>query len=183
MPAGLQFPFRFDPALLQADLARVAAGEWSAHYNQGDYRGLWRGAALRSVSGATTELAAETHGPALFRDTPLLDRCPYFRQTLSAFPCPLRAVRLLSLAPGSFIREHVDNALDYEDGEIRIHVPIATNGGVEFYVAGERLLLQEGGCYYVDVNLPHRVNNRGGADRGSPGSRGSAGSHPRSLPG
>jgi len=32
---------------------------------------------------------------------------------------------------------------------------------VEFYVCGERLALEEGGCYYVNVNLPHRVNNRG----------------------
>lgn len=165
MPAGLQFPFRFDPAALRADLAKVADDEWSLHYNQGDYRGLWRGAALRSVSGATTELAAGAHSPDQFRDTPLLRRCPHFRQALAAFPCPLRAVRLLSLAPGAFIREHVDNGLDYEDGEIRIHIPIATNRGVEFYVAGERLLLEEGGCYYLNVNLPHRVSNRGGADR------------------
>jgi hypothetical protein len=36
---------------------------------------------------------------------------------------------------------------------------------VEFYVAGERLLLEEGRCYYVDVNLPHRVNNVGTTER------------------
>ena len=36
---------------------------------------------------------------------------------------------------------------------------------MEFYVCGERLLLEEGGCYYVNVNLPHRVNNRGNAAR------------------
>jgi hypothetical protein len=84
---------------------------------------------------------------------------------LAEFHCPLKSVRLLSLAPGSFIREHSDHALGYEDGEIRIHIPIRTNPGVEFYVCGERLLLEEGECYYVNVNLPHRVNNRGAAAR------------------
>ncbi len=72
---------------------------------------------------------------------------------------------MLGLAPGSYIREHSDNALDYEDGEIRIHIPVQTNPEVEFYVSGERLLLEEGGCYYVNVNLPHRVANRGAAER------------------
>jgi len=28
---------------------------------------------------------------------------------------------------------------------------------LEFYLGGERLQPDEGGCYYVNVNLPHRV--------------------------
>lgn len=165
MVTGIRLPFRFDPARLKADLAMVEEREWSPHYNRGDYGGLWRGAALRSAGGCATDLAAEAHGPRDFRDTPLLGRCAYLRQALGVFQCPLKAVRLLDLAPGAFIREHVNNALDYEDGEIRIHIPIATNPEVEFYLAGERLLLNEGGCYYVNVNLPHRVNNRGSTGR------------------
>ncbi len=165
MLTGLQFPFRFDPHLLKADLAKVAAHEWSPHYNDRDYGGVWRGVALRSAGGSISALAAEAHGNGEFADTPLLARCHYFRQTLAAFPCPLKSVRLLGLAPGSFIREHTDSALDYEDGEIRIHIPVQTNLGVEFYVSGERLLMEEGGCYYVNVNLPHRVSNRGAAER------------------
>jgi hypothetical protein len=165
MTAGLRFPFAFDPARLKNDLARVAAEEWTAHYNQGDYGGEWRGAALRAPAGAAHRLNAGAPGAAGFEETALLGRCPYFRQVLAEFACPLKSARLLSLAPGSFIREHTDHALDFEDGEIRIHIPIETNLGVEFYVCGERLLLEEGGCYYVNVNLPHRVNNRGQRDR------------------
>ena len=163
--SGLQFPFRFDPELLRADLAKVCPGEWRPHYNDADYGGQWRGAALRSPLGAPGDLSAQPAHRAPFAATPLLDRCPYFQQVLAAFPCPLKSVRLLALAPGAFIREHTDNGLDYQDGEIRIHIPVQTNPGVEFYVAGERLRLDEGGCYYVNVNLPHRVNNRGVADR------------------
>ncbi len=138
--------------------------EWTAHYNTIDYHGAWRGAALRSVGGASGQLLAESHGEA-FSDTPLLARCRYFREAISVFECPLKSVRLLSLEPDSYIREHTDNALDYEDGEIRIHIPVQTNPAVEFYVSGERLALEEGDSYYVNVNRPHRVNNRGAESR------------------
>ena len=39
-------------------------------------------------------------------DTPLLARCPYFPQLLAAFQCPLHAVRLMKLTPGSIIKPH-----------------------------------------------------------------------------
>src|SRR5579883_3353608 len=149
MISSLQLPMRFEPELLRRDLSAVEAGEWTKHYNQADYGGDWRGAALRSKSGNTRELFA---GAAEFQDTPLLDACPYFREVMAAFDCPLKSVRLLSLAPGSFIREHTDDSLDFEDGEVRIHIPVQTNADVEFYVAGERLLLEEGGSYYLNVN-------------------------------
>jgi hypothetical protein len=162
---GLKLPFHFDPERLKQDLQAVRSEDWSPHYNQGDYGGDWSGAALRSPAGSSHNLNAALAADQCFADTALLNRCPYISEVLSVFECPLKAVRLLSLAPGAYIREHTDDALDYEDGEIRIHIPIQTNPGLEFYVAGERLQLDEGECYYVNVNLPHRVNNRGAADR------------------
>jgi hypothetical protein len=71
----------------------------------------------------------------------------------------------LSLAPGSFVREHCDAGLGYEDGEVRIHIPIQTNYGVEFYSGGRLIRMEEGHCYYVNVSLPHRVANRGSEAR------------------
>lgn len=162
---GLTLPFHFDPVRLQNDLALVGPDEWSPHYNERDFGGEWQGIALRSAAGSERDLHAGHAGSPVFRDTPLLARCGYFGEILSLFQCPLKSVRLLSLAPGSFIREHSDPALGFEDGEIRVHIPVRTNPDVEFYVCGERLLLAAGGCYYVNVNLPHRVNNRGTANR------------------
>jgi Aspartyl/Asparaginyl beta-hydroxylase len=163
--AALRLPFHFDPHRLRHDLNAVPAGDWSPHYNASDYGGEWRGAALRSGTGLSRDLTAMPPQASTFFDTPLLERCAYFREVLAAFPCPLRAVRLLGLAPGSFIREHTDNALDYEDGLVRIHIPVQTNPGVEFYISGDRVLLEAGRAYYLNVNLPHRVNNRGLTER------------------
>jgi hypothetical protein len=165
MRTGVQLPFEFDRARLAADLARAPSGDWAPHYNTNDFAGDWSGAALRSRSGQPRDINANTSAGAPFRGTSLLDLCPYFREVLDAFPCPQRAVRLLSLAPGSFIREHSDHTLDFDDGLVRIHVPIQTNDAVEFYVSGERLLMEEGRAYYLNVNLPHRVNNRGACAR------------------
>jgi hypothetical protein len=159
---GARLPLEFNPASLRADLARVRPEDWASHYNERDYGGDWRGAALRSASGATTDLQAVAPS---YTDTPLMERCPCFRAAVAQFECPVKAVRLLSLAAGSYIREHTDNALQFEDGEARIHIPVQTSDAVEFYVAGQRLALDEGGAYYVNVNLPHRVNNRGSLDR------------------
>lgn len=165
MHVGLALPFRFDAERLKADLALIRPDEWTPHYNQNDFGGDWRGVALRSPSGHMTNLTAPFTAAAAFLDTPLMTRCAYFRDTVAAFPCALKSVRLLSLAGGSFIREHVDNALDYEDGEMRIHIPVQTSADVEFYIAGERLKLEEGSSYYLNVNLPHRITNRGSAER------------------
>jgi len=163
--SSFQFPFIFDPVRLRTDLARLGPSDWSPHYNHGDYAGHWRGVALRAPGGAAGDLSAQPPPGIAFADTSLLDRCPYFREVLAVFPCPLKSARLLGLAPGSFIREHSDHALEYEGGEIRIHIPVATNPGVEFTVAGESLVLEEGRCYYVNVNLPHRVHNGGASER------------------
>jgi mannose-6-phosphate isomerase-like protein (cupin superfamily) len=159
---ALQLPFEFGAATPGADLARVLPDEWVPHYNDRDFGGRWAGVSLRSPSGRTDDLGVTG---STFSDSPLLARSPAFSRVLSVFRCPLKAVRLLSLAPGSFIREHCDNALDFEDGEVRIHIPLQTNPDVEFYLNGERLGLEAGQCYYVNVNLPHRVNNRGTTNR------------------
>src|SRR5262245_27963102 len=165
MLSSLQLPFRFDPQLLQAELHIIQPAEWTPHYNERDYGGDWRGAALRAPIGHAYALFAGPADADGFADTPLLARCPYLQRVLAAFACPLKAVRLLRLAPGSVIREHCDPGLGYEDGEVRLHVPVLTNPEVEFYVAGERLHFEAGSCYYVNTSLPHRVSNRGTADR------------------
>ncbi len=74
-------------------------------------------------------------------------------------------VRLLRLGAGSRIREHRDFCLGFEDGEVRIHVPVVTSPLVEFYSAGRRIEMREGEAWYVNFNLPHRLYNGAAFDR------------------
>lgn len=161
----LRLPFAFDPDRLRADLGRVAPEEWIPHQQRRHYDGRWSGAALRSIGGAAGNIVPDAQGAGVFRDTALLGRCGYFREVLATFRCPIGAARLLRLHAGSSIAEHVDRALDFEDGEVRLHLPIVTSDDVRFFLDGARLVMAPGECWYTNVNLPHSVENRGAVDR------------------
>lgn len=165
MPVAFRkLPLVFDALRLQTDLASIAPEEWTPHFNTAYHDGGWSGVALRTTAGAHVALYPNPSSTE-FVDLPLLDRCPYIRDVLATFDCPLQVVRLLKLRAGSRIREHRDHALSYEDGEVRLHIPIATNPGVEFALDGEAVPMAPGECWYLNFNLPHRVDNRGGSDR------------------
>jgi hypothetical protein len=78
---------------------------------------------------------------------------------------PLQAVRLMRLTPGSVIKEHHDNDLSFEQGTVRLHVPVVTNPQVEFYLNRSRIVLEAGSCWYLRLSDPHSVANRGDTDR------------------
>lgn len=160
-----RLPLTFEAAALQADLERVESHEWMPHYNKEDFEGEWRGAALRSVGGQAQNLRALPGAQMLYDDTELLKRCPALASVLSAFQCPIGAARLLGLAPGSVIREHCDSRLAPDFGEVRLHIPIQTHPDVEFYLCGERIVMQPGECWFLNFSLPHRVENRSPFER------------------
>ncbi|MCY1079996.1 aspartyl/asparaginyl beta-hydroxylase domain-containing protein [Archangium lansingense] len=165
VPDSVRLPLRFDVRRLREDLARIAPEEWVAHFNTRTYEGEWSGVALRAVGGVAGRLYPDPAASEPFADTPLLERCPEVREVLSAFACRIESVRFLKLAAGARIREHRDYRLGYEDGEVRLHVPVVTHESVGFFVSGQRVLMREGECWYVNVNQPHRVDNTGEVDR------------------
>jgi hypothetical protein len=165
MVTSHQLPWHFDPHLLEEDLGHVRPEEWVPHFNTQEYEGEWHGVPLRSVGGKAGGIYSDPTPATTFADTPVLARCPYFQAMLAQFACPVRSVRLIRLGPLSRIREHRDYKLGYEDGEIRLHVPITTNPDVDFVVNGNKLRMNAGECWYVNFNLPHRVVNRGRTPR------------------
>jgi quercetin dioxygenase-like cupin family protein len=160
----LQLPFTFSAEKLQAELNALNE-QWVRHYNTADYEGDWSALPLRSMNGSLTNLFAENRDGSAFMDTILMDQCPYMKSITRQFPCEHKATRLLNLKPGAIIKEHRDRELGYEEGEARIHVPIITNSQVEFYIENERLDMKAGECWYINFDLPHRINNFGSTDR------------------
>ena len=100
-----------------------------------------------------------------FADAPLLAATPYFRELLAGFACELQAVRLMRLGPGSVIKEHRDHDLSFEDGVVRLHIPVVTNDGVDFRLNGRRCQMPAGSAWYLRLSDPHSVANLGPADR------------------
>jgi len=165
LPDSLKLPLRFDAARLQADLARILAEEHIPHFNTAYYEGDWSAAPLRSIGGRADHIYPDPAAKDSFADTPLLDRCVYVREVLASLRCPHAAVRFLRLRAGSIIKEHCDHELGFEDGEVRLHIPVITNPQVEFVLNQIRVSMNEGECWYLNVNRPHRVANGGTTDR------------------
>ena len=165
MISTYKLPFSFDAQLLQSDLQRIMPEEWVAHFNQGYYKGEWSGVALRSAGGVASHINPEPLSQEPFRETPVLDQCPNVRALLETLKCPLRSVRFLKLAAGSRIKEHRDNDLGFESGQVRLHIPVTTNPRVKFFLDAHRILLNEGECWYLNFSLPHWIENGGDSDR------------------
>src|SRR5205085_2147315 len=73
--------------------------------------------------------------------------------------------RLMRLTAGSMIKEHEDVALSFEDGTVRLHIPVVTNEAVDFRLNGTRTAMQAGSCWYLRLSDRHSVANRGTEDR------------------
>lgn len=166
-PDRLRLPLDFEPDRLAADMAAIASAGWIAHFVTQNYDGDWSVIPLRGPAGARHPIRMIYSDPNCteFADTPMLVAAPYLREVLAAFACPLLAVRLMRLAPGSLIKEHRDHDLRFEDGTVRIHVPVVTNDGVDFRLNGTRCVMPAGSSWYLRLSDPHSVANRGPSDR------------------
>ena len=165
MLASLKLPFTFDQARLKQDAARIRPEEWVPHFNTGVYEGEWDAVALRSTGGRTDKIYPDPVSRTKAADTEILGRCPYLQEVLGTFECAMTAARILRLKAGARIREHRDYKLGYEDGEVRIHIPIQTGSDVTFLLDRRVVPMEEGEAWYINVNLPHAVENRSRMDR------------------
>jgi hypothetical protein len=166
VPDRVRLPLAFDAARLAADLANLG-GDWTPHFVRQNYDGDWDVIPLRAPAGETHPVRMIYPDPtqSAFVDTPALSAAPYFREVLAAFRCPALATRVMRLAPGSVIKEHSDPGLQFEEGVARVHIPVLTHPGVEFYLNGSRVVMAAGSCWYLRLSDPHRVANRGTTDR------------------
>jgi hypothetical protein len=161
----LKLPLTFDPRDLQSDLNLILDHEWVRHFNDRYYEGEWSGVALRSSDGASGQLYSNPVKDELPTDTPVLGRCPSLQRALAMLECPVKSARLLKLGAGARILEHRDYNLSLDDGEVRLHVAITTSPLVDFYLNGNRVVMNPGECWYINANLPHKVENRSDSPR------------------
>ena len=166
-PDRVKLPLAFDADRLRTDLAAVEATTWTDHFVTQNYEGQWDVLPLRHTAGATHPVMQAYSDPNAteFVDADILARAPYFREVLAAFDCPLKAVRLMRLTPGSRIKEHRDHDLAADWGEARIHIPITTNPGVTFLLNRVTVDMQPGEAWYLRLADPHAVTNDGDEDR------------------
>jgi hypothetical protein len=154
---------------MAADIERLQETLWKEHYNLKNYEGSWSTIQLRSLNGSV-ENNISIHHSALqeeqqYQDTVLLQACPNIQQVIDFFEMEKLSIRLMKLNAGAVIKPHADHDLSFEDGEVRIHIPVITNPEVEFFLEEDKLSMPAGTCWYLNLSLTHRVNNFGTNDR------------------
>jgi len=159
-----KLPLVFDVQAMQAELLN-AGTEWQPHINTFHYTGAWDVLPLRSPGGDHKNPVPDLLGQSQFTDTIYMDRFHTVKNLVFSLQCPVMSVRFLNLKAGAVIKQHMDAELAFEKGEARLHFPVFTNPGVEFYSENERIFLDEGECWYLNANLPHRVSNNSSRDR------------------
>ena len=160
-----KLPVVYDVKAMQRELLR-AGGQWTSHLNTYHYTGSWTVLPLRSPGGRPDNPVPELlDRDTSFTDTVNMADFPSVKKLLDGFRCPAQSARFLNLQAGAVIKQHRDAMLAFEKGEARLHFPIITNPEVAFYCQDERINLNEGECWYLNANLPHRVSNPGTADR------------------
>lgn len=160
--ARLNIPI--DVQAVQAEV-RSLSQPWSLHFNTMHYEGEWTVLSLRIPGGDSDRIIPEISQAEECRDTPLMAQCPAVKALLSSMQCEIASVRFLNLKAGASIKPHQDHELAFENGEARLHFPVFTNDQVEFFIEEERVRMHEGGCWYINANLTHRVANKGATDR------------------
>ena len=161
----LQLPFNFNAGLLQQEVDALSTMQWLPHYQVKHYEGEWSAIPLRSIAGKIDDIIISPTNNPDYRDTVFLESSSYLQKVLQTFHCTLQAVRLLKLNAGSIIKEHRDAELNFEKGEIRLHIPVLTHPDVEFFLDKERMDLKAGECWYMNFNLPHAINNKSSINR------------------
>ncbi len=161
--AKLQLAFDFEAT--KKELLSLQDDDWKPHFNTYHYEGAWTALALRSPGGGSDNIIPDLIKDAVYADTVFMGHFLSVAAFLSQVQCPVMSVRFLNLQAGAAIKQHTDKGLAFERGEARLHMPILTNPGVEFYVEDDRIPFSEGDCWYINANLPHRVANNGATDR------------------
>jgi Aspartyl/Asparaginyl beta-hydroxylase len=164
-----QLKQRFDVIQMQREVNSLESELWKPHYNLNHYEGIWTTLQLRSING-NIENNISIQGSSLqqnmrYENTVLFEKCPYLQAVVNFFKCKKMSVRLMNLSVGAIIKEHTDYDMNFEKGEARFHIPVFTNPDVSFFIEDEKISMNEGECWYLNLSLKHRVDNSGRTNR------------------
>ena len=97
-------------------------------------------------------------------ETPHLQTCPYVRQVIASFGEVFGRSRLMKLAGGAEVSQHVDFNYHWYT-RVRIHIPVITNPQVTFYCGDLHTHMKAGECWIFNSWYRHRVVNESDEDR------------------
>ncbi len=155
---ALKLPFTFDSETIKKELAQFSKSEYRDIYNSSvTLETLWLKHFIEPINDAD--------GLPVFLPNDALKKCPYMLSIFETFKCPIETFRVHSLDAGAAIKKHHDSGYSFEQGKIRLHIPIYTNDKVEILLNDEPVKMKEGECWYCNFNIAHEVKNNGNEPR------------------
>lgn len=153
-----RLPIEIDAARLAAEFEALSRRTFAAHPS-----GFAGNSALRlvTVRGGENDDFPLTGPLAL---TPVGAQWRYFREILAALGVPVSRARVMRLAAGARVPEHMD-ANHHWHRHRRIHIPLVTNAGAVLRCRGAERHMPLGQAWTFDHLAPHSVENAGSADR------------------
>ncbi len=157
---AIQFDFHFDHEKIHQELKAIANSFSAIH-------------SIRIENGNLNGIHLITPRPNGEKDengfsfdhSPELAQSPYLQSILNTFPCDKFIFRVHNLKAKGKINLHRDTDRGLLHNIVRIHIPVTTNPEVYFYVNGERIIMQNGECWFADISQLHEVENRSETDR------------------
>ena len=152
----LRLPRQYSAEALVAEIAALPQSAWLPHPGR-----LVGNDAVPLITpegkignGFSGEMAPTEH----------LEACPYIKEIMADLDGVWGRSRLMGLAAGADVPEHVDVGY-YWRTHLRIHIPIITNPKVVFTCDGESVHMAPGECWVFDSFRMHNVRNGGDAKR------------------
>ncbi len=150
---SLKLPFHFDVSIIKEELAQFSKSEYSDIYNPSvTLETLWLKHFIIPIGGPNE--------PVKFVPNEALKKCPYLLSIFKTFECQVETFRIHTLDAGASIQPHHDTGYCFEQGKIRLHIPIQTNDQVEILLENEPVKMKEGECWYCNFNILHEVHNK-----------------------
>lgn len=152
----IRLPYTFDAERLADEIGGIADSAWMPHPQR-----MTGNSAVALISRDGTD---NDDFNGRMQETGHLQGCVYLRQVLASFDEVLGRSRLMKLAAGSEVAQHVDFNYHWYS-RVRIHIPVLTNSQVTFYCADQKTNMRAGESWIFNAWRRHRVTNESAQDR------------------
>ena len=148
----LKLPFIFDTSVIKKEIAQFSKSDYYDICNPYvTLKTLWSKHLIEPV-GRPDKLHC-------FLPNEALKKCPYLLTILNTFQCENETFRIHILDPGACIKPHIDIGYRFEDGKVRIHIPVQTNDNVQLLLYSSPVKMEAGECWYCNFHIKHEVSN------------------------
>lgn len=149
---SIKLPFAFNVDIIKKELSQFSKTDYRDVYNPSvTLETLWLKEFIIPIGTLDTI--------PTFYPNDALKKCPYMLSIFETFKCRVETFRIHTLDAGAKIKKHIDSGYSFEQGKVRLHIPVYTNDKVELLLNDEPVKMKEGECWYCNFNIHHEVKN------------------------